>query len=65
MMYETQSAVFNGMRWHGTGEIVDEVSVHDWEEVVEAQDDYGYDWTASAIVSCGIIQEIINPEKVC
>jgi len=51
-----------GITWSGTGEVIDRISVYDWEEIVEGYDDFGNEYAASASVSCGIIQDIYEPE---
>ena len=53
-----------GIKWNPTGEILDRVSIYDWEEVVIGHDKDGNIWKASATVSCGIIQEIIEPKLI-
>jgi len=63
-MFETEQTVIDGITWRGTGEVLDQISVYDWEEVVEGEDAEGNIWEASASVSIGIICEIYEPVKV-
>ena len=65
-MYTTQQYkdLDTGITWEGTGEILDVIDMHDYEEVVTGEDEEGNTWQASATVSCGIIQEIIEPELI-
>ena len=63
-MFDTENYTdpSTGITWSGTGEVLERISIYDWEEVVEGIDkDYNI-WEASASVSCGIIQEIYSPK---
>ena len=53
-----------GITWEGTGEVIDRVSIYDWEEIVDGEDQEGNEYRASASVSIGMIVEIHEPEKI-
>lgn len=44
--------------WYRTGEIVDQVSVYDYEELLEGVDQHGNNHEGSALISCDKIIEI-------
>lgn len=53
-----KETIIDGILWRGTGEIVDQVSIYDWEEIVEGEDELGNTYKASATISMGEIIEI-------
>jgi len=48
----------DGIYWERTGEVLSQISVYDWDEVVEGCDRDGHYYNATAAISCEKIIEV-------
>ena len=54
----------HGIYWERTGEILDKISVYDYDEVVEGCDRDGHYYNATASISCDVIIAVTEVELI-